>query len=138
MDVKVKSHKRISKKGTPVFVKEYTRKMGSRAAKQPTTNQAKPGEEFVYRTKTREYKPGEAERILEAEKKLGYRRNQDANGTTHKNAEPEGMSKEQAKKVLEQERREMAAKKKGKSAVIENKIANFVDKYSKKKYKRMF
>lgn len=157
-EVSIREHTRRGKGGKIIHVHGYTRRVGHKGVHSPKRDRKKEGEGKEIEEKIQEKKFKEEQPKMSPEeykKKLKERMDWEA---SYKRAEEErtslGMSKEQYSYYKFKQQKKADSEKKSKPHVqkvanplsnkgtmtimsrIEDKIASFVDKYSKKKYKR--
>lgn len=157
-EVSIREHTRRGKGGKTIHVHGYTRRVGHKGVRSPKRDRKKEGEGKEIEEKIQEKKSKEEQPKMSPEeykKKLKERMEWEA---AYKRAEEErkslGMSKERYSFYKVQQQKKAESEKKPKPHAqkvdkplsnrgtmtimsrIEDKIASFVDKYSKKKYKR--
>ena len=128
-EVSIKSHTRRGKNGTTISVKGYTRRVGRKGVHSPKRpkqkNAAEPGEELKQKIESKAQYTGPK---MSAEEFKAW--NDAAREATMK------FYGKRKPKPVETKKDSAAKKVKGHLENLEDKIARFVDKYSKKAYKR--
>ena len=135
-EVTIKSHTRITKNGKVIKVQGYSRKVGKRKAVSGKRSKKEPGKELEEKVQQKEqtqqtqqkeqqasqigpYYEENQKSLQEYYDRLRYGRKKPSSPTPQQ--VPQGQKKPKKKPFMDR---------------VEDKIANFIDKYSGKKYKR--